>query len=238
MSVRKNLVALVAVSILGVSNTIQSINPSADEVLVGQSEVPLLSPKQLSKQMNDFRRYLNRVRRCMFTGPCTKEEIAQVRRHALKLLKAMGWAGAAMALYYVSPMLKQKALEGAKATKELAQQAVEETVKKAVQTALAEVKGTVPDAVEAVVQKAVQTALKEVGTTVPDLAEEVVEKAVRKALAEVEGFGVSAVYGRMGVPIGVKLGKEPAVSPAEARKEKEESEEGGLREEGLGWYGL
>jgi len=101
---RKSLLALLAISILGISVNIDAINQASDEL--EQSEVPMLSPKQLSKQMRDFRRYVNRVRRCMFTGPCTKKEMTQVRRHGWYLLKALGVAGAGALLYYYRAPIK------------------------------------------------------------------------------------------------------------------------------------
>ena len=90
MNFKKILAGVLSVSLLGSSVMMSAIAQPANEIAMEESEVPLLAPKQqLIKQYKDFRRYLNRVNRCLFTGPCTKAEIMQVKRHGWKLFKLM-----------------------------------------------------------------------------------------------------------------------------------------------------
>lgn len=112
MKYQKILPALWAVSMLTSLHTVRAINQPVSELSVAPNEVPLLSPKQLSKQMKDFKRYLNRVNRCLFTGPCTREEIAQVRRHAWRLIKSLVIVGGVAALCkYGVPVARAKVVE-------------------------------------------------------------------------------------------------------------------------------
>ena len=50
---------------------------------------PLFSPKQLKIGMDNFKNYLDKVKRCLATGPCKQEELMQVKRHGLFLLKLL-----------------------------------------------------------------------------------------------------------------------------------------------------
>ena len=101
MNFKKILAGVLSVSLLGSSLMVSAIDQPSSVPMVEQGEVPILAPKQqLIKQMNTFRRYLNRVKRCLFTGPCTREEIAQVKRHGWKLIKLMLLLGLVGGLTY------------------------------------------------------------------------------------------------------------------------------------------
>jgi hypothetical protein len=165
MNLRKKFLALLAISILGISNEIGAINQPLDEQPMLQNEVPLLSPKQLSKQMQDLRRYLNRVRRCMFTGPCTKEEIVQVQRHIGKVLKGMGIIGAGALLYRGFPRLKAEAEAQARRLRVAAEAEAEQLGKAAAKGAAGEIREAAPVIARSAVEAAAEAASKhELGT--------------------------------------------------------------------------
>lgn len=133
MKYQKILLALWAISMLTSLHTVCAINQPARELSVAPNEVPLLSPKQLSKQMKDFKRYLNRVNRCLFTGPCTSEEIAQVRRHAWGLIKSLVIVSGAAVLYKYREPIKEWGQARGKEFKEAVKTTAKETVKASVE---------------------------------------------------------------------------------------------------------
>lgn len=108
MDFKKILSGTVLSFLIGSSFTAQALDRPAPGLDVEEGEVPILSPKQLSKQMKDFKKYLNKVQRCLFTGPCTKEEKAQVWRHGKRLMKYVALAGGAVLFYHKGVPLVQK----------------------------------------------------------------------------------------------------------------------------------
>ncbi|TET33484.1 hypothetical protein E3J61_03960, partial [Candidatus Dependentiae bacterium] len=77
----KKYIAVMLLVLLSSESTIWAAN--SDGV------TPLFSPKQLNIGMNNFKNYLDKVKRCLATGPCKKEELMQVKRHGLFLLKLL-----------------------------------------------------------------------------------------------------------------------------------------------------
>lgn len=80
MNHKRNLFALLLL-LLGTESMIWSANSN--------HVVPLFSPKQLKIGMKNFKNYLDKVKRCIATGPCKAEELMQVKKHGLFLLKAI-----------------------------------------------------------------------------------------------------------------------------------------------------
>lgn len=117
MHAKKFLLSVLSISLLIHPFVVRAVDPVQPDVQIEaleQGEVPLLSPKQLTKQYKDFLGYLNRVRRCLFTGAgaCTREEMSQVSRHAWNLLKLVGLAVGAGFVYQYAPVKIRSALEG------------------------------------------------------------------------------------------------------------------------------
>ena len=77
----KNCIAVMLLVLLSSESTIWAANSNG--------VTPLFSPKQLKIGMNNFRNYLDKVKRCLATGPCKQEELMQVKKHGLFLLKLL-----------------------------------------------------------------------------------------------------------------------------------------------------
>ena len=77
----KKHIAVMLLVLLSSESTIWAVNSNG--------VVPLFSPKQLKIGMNNFKNYLDKVKRCLATGPCKQEELMQVKRHGLFLVKLL-----------------------------------------------------------------------------------------------------------------------------------------------------
>ncbi len=77
----KKYIAVMLLVLLSSESTIWAVNSNG--------VTPLFSPKQLNIGMNNFKNYLDKVKRCLATGPCKQEELMQVKRHGLFLLKLL-----------------------------------------------------------------------------------------------------------------------------------------------------
>ena len=84
MNFKKHIAVLLLV-LFASESTIWSANSN--------NAVPLFSPKQLKIGMDNFKNYLDKVQRCLVTGPCKREELMQIKKHGLFLLKLLA-AGA------------------------------------------------------------------------------------------------------------------------------------------------
>ncbi len=77
----KKYIAVMLLVLLSCESTIWAVNSNG--------VTPLFSPKQLNIGMNNFKNYLDKVKRCLATGPCKQEELMQVKKHGLFLLKLL-----------------------------------------------------------------------------------------------------------------------------------------------------
>ncbi len=73
-----------------------------------QVGVPIFSLKNLKSKVSDFRKNLNKIKRCLITGPCTCEEIKQVNAQLVFLTKVIVITFGAVGIWKGVPRLKAK----------------------------------------------------------------------------------------------------------------------------------
>ena len=125
----------IGIFILGLDNPLL-MSTSREEKT--QKEVPLFSRKGLAQKMRGLRKNLSTVKRCLFTGPCTSEEMKKVNKQICFLFKSIGVVVGGVAIYKGIPLVMKKLQEKTRGLEDIAANAVQ----KGVASGLEEVTGT------------------------------------------------------------------------------------------------